>query len=173
MCNAWNHVPDCSCGFGPPYEDLHVEILKLPRPSTKRPSWVAKLSVQFPIPRAIYFWRLDRVGKTRLIRSLTNALQRIADGRFGKRKFRVLVTRVKKGSIEFYVLLVPTGVVAVYKFFKDYEALRKGVIAFRGDIERVSKRLRSLLRKVYASEEKRAREKAEGGSRMKDERKGI
>jgi len=34
MCNAWNHYPDCTCGFGPPYAVSGKIILG------KRDEWV-------------------------------------------------------------------------------------------------------------------------------------
>ncbi|AQT69786.1 hypothetical protein STSP2_02983 [Anaerohalosphaera lusitana] len=67
-------------------------------------------------------------------------------------------TAIKKGSIEVVAVLC-----ALYLFFKDYEAVRKGVLQFSNDISKASRSLYQVVKKKYLSEENRAlkRKKAE------------
>lgn len=159
MCNAYKHPSDCDCGFGPPYADVQVEIRSLASPKDRNPSQIADLGLRFPLPRANFYQDITGKGKTEVMGSLQNALQRVANDRFGKDRVRVKVNGVRRGSITFSVLL-GMGLVAAYKFFKDYDDLSKGVKTFCRDIQRSSKWLRKLVYDTYHRVEARAHKNA-------------
>jgi hypothetical protein len=165
MCNAYQHPSDCHCGFGPPYDDVQVEIRKLPSPTDRNPSEIAELAVRFPV-RANFYFEIRSTGRTEVKAAVMNALQRLADSRFGKGNIRVKVNDVRKGSITFGVILV-AGAVATYKFFKDYEALSKGVKTFCRDIQSASKSLRKLVYQAYHRVEKRSHKRVVNESSKK------
>lgn len=156
MCNAYQHPMDCHCGFGPPYDDVQVEIVKLPSPEDRNPSEIADLDLKFPI-RANFYREIGSTGQVEVMASLTNALQHLADTRFGKGHVRVKVKDLRKGSITCGVALV--ALIAAYRFFKDYDDLSKGVKTFCRDILRTSKKLRKLVHETYHRVETRARAK--------------
>ncbi|MFS8085246.1 MAG: hypothetical protein ACMG6H_06415 [Acidobacteriota bacterium] len=158
MCNAYKHPQDCRCGFGPPYDDVQVEIRRLPSPTDKNPSEIAELAVRFPVVRANFYWDINSTGKIEVRAALMNALQRLADDRFGRGNIRVKVTDIRKGSITFGVIL-GAGAVAAYKFFKDYDDLSKGVKTFCRDIQSASKSLRKVVHEAYHRVESRSHKK--------------
>lgn len=155
MCNAYKHPSDCHCGFGPPYDEVQVEIRKLPSPADTNPKQLAELDVRFPVPRATYYSQISSTAKIEMMAAFQNSLQRLADDRFGKANFLIKVRDVRKGSLTFEVLLI-TGLVGAYKFFKDYEALRKGVKAFCQDIWRSGKWLKKSVYQSYRRIEARS-----------------
>lgn len=170
MCNAYKHPSDCHCGFGPPYDDVQVEIRKLASPEDRNPSEIAELALRFPVVRANFYWDIKSTGRTEVMAALMSALQRLADGRFGKGNIRVKVNDIRKGSITFGVALV-IGAVGAYKFFKDYEDLSKGVKTFCRDIQNSSKFLRKLVHQTYHRIEKRSHKRIIEASAKKPARR--
>lgn len=80
----------------------------------------------------------------RLLRKLEKRIQPIADKQFGDGMVRVRGLRLTKGSIEItFALMVIAG--TVYKFFKDYSSLRKGVLEFTADIKNSHEMLEEFL----------------------------
>lgn len=168
MCNGYRHATGCQCGFGPPYPDVDVRIRKLLNRGDRRSSTVAELGLSFHIPKAKFFHLVDKAGKDRVLTTAVEALQRLADNRFGKGNIKVVPAYVKKGSIEVCVVLVAM-VGAAYKFFKDYEALKKGVTAFVKDIRYVSNKLNLVVRRKYLREERRSLMKKNRDRKRKDQ----
>ena len=84
MCNAHKHPAGCQCGFGPPYPNVGVTILNLLKSGDMRSSKVAELRLDFPLPKTKYFNLIDETGKERLLATTAEALQLLADKRFGK-----------------------------------------------------------------------------------------
>ena len=164
MCNAAKHPDGCQCGFGPPYPQVQARIRKLLDWGDKRSSTVAELDVSFPLPKATLFHLVDETGKGRILKTTAEALQRVADNRFGKGNIEVVPIHVKKGSIEVGVILVAVAG-AAYIFFKDYEALRKGVTLFTKDIAQMSSKLNHVVRRRYLREERRSLIKGESKSK--------
>lgn len=165
MCNASNHSPGCDCGFGPPYQDLRVTITRLADPQDKSPSELGRLRLVFPIPKATSYNQLDDSSKTTVLKSILVPLQSIADKRFGEGHIRIQPIYLRKGSIELGVALVMACGVGVYAFFKDYEALRTGVLLFVRDLRSVSRYLRDQTKGTYAREVKRSRKDHRRGKR--------
>jgi hypothetical protein len=155
MCNGYRHATGCQCGFGPPYPHVDVRIRKLLNRGDRRSSTVAELGLTFHIPRANFFHLVDKAGKDRVLTTAVEALQRLADNRFGKGNIKVVPAYVKKGSIELCVALVAL-VGAAYKFFKDYKALKEGVRTFVKDIGYASSKLNQVVRRKYLREERRS-----------------
>ena len=155
MCNGYKHPPGCECGFGPPYPEVDVTVRKLISKNNRRSSRIAELDLRFHIPKASFFHLVDQSGRKRVLATAVRQLQRLADNRFGKKNIKVVPEYVKKGSIDVYVALV-VAVGAAYKFFKDYESLRKGVAAFVNDIKGVSNKLNRVVRRKYLREEQRS-----------------
>ncbi len=168
MCNGYRHATGCECGFGPPYPQVDVRIRKILNRGDRRSSMVAELGLSFHIPRANLFHLVDKAGKDRVLTTAVKALQRLADNRFGKGNIKVVPAYIKKGSIEVYVVLVAL-VGAAYKFFKDYEALKKGVTAFVKDIRHVSNKLNLVVRRKYLREEQRSLMKTNRDRKRKDQ----
>ena len=154
MCNAFRHPAGCECGFGPPYPEIDVSVRKLINKEDMRSSKVAQLDLKLHIPKAAFFHLVDNIGKRRILSTAAKELQRLANKRFGKGKIEVVPIHLKKGSIEFYVLLVVVG--GAYTFFKDYESLRIGVSAFVRDIKSASSKLNRVIRRKYLREERRS-----------------
>lgn len=42
-----------------------------------------------------------------------------------------------------------------YKFFKDYESLRKGIVLFAKDVEAANNKIETLIKKHYIEKKKR------------------
>lgn len=154
MCNAYRHPAGCQCGFGPPYPDVDVSIRKLTRRGDRQSSRVAELDLSFHIPKAIFFHLVDKVGKKRVLETTAEALQQLADNRFGKGNIKVAPIYIKKSSIIVSIVLFTLG--AAYVFFKDYKAIRDGVTAFVEDIKCASSKLNRVVRKKYLREEQRS-----------------
>ena len=169
MCNGYRHPTGCECGFGPPYPTIDVSIRKMIKKGDRRSSTIAELGLRFHIPKANYFHLVDEPGKDRVVTTTVEALQRLADKRFGKGNIKVVPTNVKKGSIEVYVALVILVGSGAYKFFKDYEALRNGVAAFVRDIRNASSKLNLVVRRKYLSEERRSLMKKNRDRKRKDQ----
>jgi len=77
--------------------------------------------------------------------------QRLADERFGVQSVIVKV-ELRSGSLIVTALVV--GGPALYKFFKDYEQLRKGVQLFVGDVKAAKNKIEAIILK---RDDKRAR----------------
>jgi hypothetical protein len=166
MCNAYNHPADCECGFGPPYP-VKVHVLKLPDPKDRNPADAGRLALEFLAIRAHFFDLLSQEERAVVMTEIGKAVQSVSDERFGDGKVRIAMTVLKKGTLSLeFVLIVAIG---VYKFFKDYEALREGVQLFAGDVQAVSKKLSRVARRVYSREERKARRK----QRRRDEGAGA
>lgn len=170
MCNAYRHPMDCHCGFGPPYDDVKVKIVQLPDPKDRNPSRIADLDLKFPI-RARFLSQIVKTERTEVTEPLVNTLQRMADRRFGKGHVRVEVKNLRKGSVTYGIALV--ALVAAYKFFKDYEALSKGVKMFCHDIVAISKTLRSVLTEAYAKVETRVRARSQRRSNVESSKGSV
>jgi hypothetical protein len=155
MCNGNNHPPGCHCGFGPPYPNIGVSIRKLLSKEDRQSSTVAELDLDIPLSSTDYFYLIDIAGKKRILSTTVDALQPLADKRFGTDNIKVVPIYIVKGSIDLGVALVVVAGAAYY-FFKDYEDLRKGVIQFTNDITYVSSKLYRIVRKKYLSEERRS-----------------
>ena len=168
MCNGYRHATGCQCGCGPPYPQVDVKIRKLLKRGDRRSSTVAELGLRFHIPRANFFHLVDKDGKGRVLTTAVKALQHLADNRFGKGNIKVVPAYVEKGSIEVYVALVAL-VGGAYKFFKDYEALKKGVKAFVKDIKYASSKLNQVVRRKYLREERRSIMKTNQDRKRKDQ----
>ncbi len=168
MCNGYRHPTGCECGFGPPYPTIDVSILKLVKMGDRRSSTVAELGLKFHIPKANFFHLVDEPGKNRVLTTAVKALQRLVDKRFGKGNIKVVPAYVKKGSIDVYVALVALAGSA-YMFFKDYEALKKGVEAFAKDIRYASNKLNKVVRRKYLNEERRSLMKKNRDRKKKDQ----
>lgn len=164
MCNAYKHPSGCSCGFGPPYEQIEVSIVKLPSPTDLRTRRAADLSVKFPAAHAIGIEHLNRLSTVRVREAARKTLQNLADRRFGKSKIKINVERVVTGSIEFDIVLMTGTGVAVYKFFKDYEQLRKSMIIFCKDIHHAARYLCRVIKKAIVFDD-------EGSSKKPPRRK--
>jgi hypothetical protein len=154
MCNAHNHPNGCQCGFGPPYPHIEVSIRKLLNEGDRKSPMVAELGLSFPISKANFFHLVDNAGKDSLLATAVEVLQPLADELFGKGNIKVIPADIKKGSIVIDVALVTVG--AAYVFFKDYEALKKGVEAFVKDIGYVSRKLLQIIKRKYSNEERKA-----------------
>ncbi len=80
-----------------------------------------------------------------LLRELELQIQQVADVQFGLGQTKI-TSKIKRTSLEIIVTLSAV-LVATYKFFKDYEDFRNGIIAFLGDIKKMSYRLHNIVRK--------------------------
>lgn len=168
MCNAHQHPAGCECGFGPPYPNVSVTILSLLKSGNMRSSKAAELRFSFPLPKAKYFNLIDETGKERILATTAEALQQLADKRFGKGNVKVVPTRVEKGTLEVYAFLVSVGM-AVYQLFKDRKDLKKRVTQFTKDVGLMSSKLNLKVRKRYLSEERRSLKKASREQKLKEE----
>jgi hypothetical protein len=153
MCNAYKHSPGCDCGFGPPYANIGVTIVKLIPMNDNQSSTVAQLDLTFPLPEKDLNF-IDEKGKLGVLNSATQILQQFADTRFGEGQIKILPVHIKKGSILVGVLLVAAG--STYAFFKDYDNLRKGVLSFSRDISAGSRALYKVVKQKYFREAKRS-----------------
>jgi hypothetical protein len=97
---------------------------------------------------------MDEDGKKRILVATIEEIQHLADIRFGKGNIKVVPEKIREGSIEIGVILIVVAG-AAYKFFKDYEALKKGVSEFTKDIGCMSRKLFKVVKKKYQSEEKK------------------
>jgi hypothetical protein len=156
MCNGYRHAPGCECGFGAPYPDIDVRIRKIIEREDRRSSKFVEFSLSFHIPKAKFFHLVDKAGKLRVLTTAAEALQRLANSRFGRGNVKVVPIYIKKGSIDVYVALVVLAMGGAYKFFKDYETIRKGIKAFAKDIKYASSKLNQVVRRKYLQEEQRS-----------------
>lgn len=154
MCNAYRHPNGCRCGFGPPYDGIEVEIISLAPATDTRTRRAANLRLHIPLGHKIASKLFVPARTMRVKEALRGSLQRIANRRFGQRKVRVQVGRLAEGSLLGDVTLVMIGV-GVYHFFKDYEALKKGVKAFGDDVKSGSRYIMSKLKSAYTGIKRR------------------
>lgn len=98
--------------------------------------------------------RLDPFRNLKFLEDVDNELQPLADIRFGRGTTIVQGAEVKAGSLEIILWLMAAGTMA-YKFFKDYESLRKGIVLFAKDVEAANNKIETLIKKHYIEKKKR------------------
>lgn len=152
MCNAWNHQDGCECGFGPPYDYIKI-VRSTFADDTSDPSLAGRFIISIPIADAE---KPDVLAaQTALIASLEEALQSIAQKRFGDGapQLRIKIDELSEGSliVGFSVLLVGG---ALLKFFKDYKAVREGMLLFLSDVvacsRHIIKGVKATIKRVKA-----------------------
>jgi hypothetical protein len=85
-------------------------------------------------------------------------LQQLLESRFGKGFVRIEDSGIRSGSIEMFFAVMSIGG-AVYTFFKDYEALRKGFLLFMEDVRGLRQDILTISHRVVkkAKTERRLR----------------
>jgi hypothetical protein len=168
MCNGYRHAEGCECGFGPPYPTVDVRVRNMLKRGDRQSSKVTELDLTFHIPKANFFHLVDKAGKDRVLKTAVGALQHLADNRFGKGNIKVVSTKIEKGTIGVWVVLLAV-MGSVYEFFKNYESVRNGVMAFVRDIKNASSRLNRVVRRRYLREEQRSLTKASQDQKKKEQ----
>lgn len=95
-----------------------------------------------------------------LLIELEKEIQKIADARFGQGNVRI-EAEIRRGSLEILVILTIVAT-SVYKFFKDYADLRRGVLAFVVDLRSVASFLDSVVDKHLGQRKKRKSDRRKG-----------
>jgi hypothetical protein len=99
-----------------------------------------------------------------LLEELDGAIGIIANRNFPQLHVRTELT-IKSGSL-LLVLSLWTTVPTVYKFFKDYEELRKGVLAFVGDLNKSASWLHEIVEKHLKS---KRRDSSDGSKKAENQ----
>ncbi len=74
-------------------------------------------------------------------------IQTIADTRFESDQVRIKTGNIKRGSLEIIIAILTIGGVAVFKFFKDYKAVKEGVLLFADDLQKAGTVLHDIASK--------------------------
>jgi hypothetical protein len=131
------------------------------------PRTLAEVKLLFPIPRANLLANLDSGGTVRVRAAAREALQDLANRRFGVNRLKIATTHLTRGSLEIGVVVLMVG--SAYAFFKSYEDLRKGVLLFLDDVRAVSRYLKERVQRAYSREEKRVQERGVKGAARADQ----
>ena len=100
---------------------------------------IAKIEMEFPEFDA------SLVQNTKLREELQGLFQELANQSFGLENVTVEV-ELAAGSLIIVALLVVGG--GGYKFFKNYEQLRNGVVKFAEDVKAATKKVENIIRKA-------------------------
>ena len=156
MCNAHNHSPGCDCGFGPQYQSASITVVDIASPNNRETSQAATLSIKYSTAASVFPELPGEAGKADLAAALALPIQEFADQHFGVGKIIVKLADVRRGSLTI-TAIVCVAVGGVWKFFVEYEQLRKGIKLFRDDLFANRKPLFDKIRTIYLREVERWR----------------
>jgi len=129
-------------------ETLQVTCTDLWDGKPPEPKYLATflLKLERSVPPTSIFVRALRKFVVR--RQTKQQLQRLLMDRFAGSGMRIQRILVRENSIEIWVYL-SAATPLLWKFFKDYEAFRRGVIAFTVDVKSISDKIVRKIDSIY------------------------
>lgn len=127
-------------------EEMEVVLLSLWDGNDLQTSLIAEFHIRFPDFEPPFPFGDSSTKDFFLLTDLEKEVQFLANDRFGRDVVKFECVRIVRGSLVILATLTVVGG-TVYQFFKDYKDLREGVIAFVGDMKKITKELRSIVKK--------------------------